>query len=165
MSIKQKLITTFLTIAIIPILLIAALSYSNARKALESTRIEGLKTIGHLKADKIGDFFSDLREDIGIAQDYYNVKTNLPIVNKFANDRTNPEYIAAKEMLDNQLRAWPRIKETVFDFMLVSPEGKIVYVTKEEHKAIDLDNPLPDPDGKAFEMGKSGVYTSEVFRN
>ena len=124
-SLKQKLIASFLAIAFIPITFFAYLSFTDARDALQGTRIAGLASIAELKSDSLESFFADLKEDIGIAQDYYNVKTNLPIVSEYASDRTHPEYLAAKKMLDGQLKTWLRTKEEVVDVMLVNPQGRI----------------------------------------
>ena len=164
MSIKTKLIVAFLAIAIIPLLFATILSFNNTRDALKRLRIAELENIADLKVDKIVEFFGDLEEDIEIAQEYYNIKINFSLMSKFAQERTNPEYIAAKKILDKQLKTLQKVKK-FFDIMLVNPDGKIVYVTNEAHKVKDLDNPMPDPDGRAFNEGKKGIYFTEIFRN
>lgn len=165
MTIKQKLITSFLVITCIPIVLIAYLSFSDSKDALQSARIAGLKSVADLKTAALEDFFANLKEDVSIAQDYYNIKTNLPIVAKYASDRTHPEFLAAKKMLDDQLKIWLKSKASVVDVMLVNPEGRVVYAINAAHQAADLDNPLPDPYGEAFENGRKGLYVTNVFRN
>ena len=93
MTIKLKLTLIFLAISISTITLIGALSFYNARKALESARIAALESIAELKVDKIQTLFNQLMVDIEIAQDYFYVRSNLPIMTRFANDRTNSAYI------------------------------------------------------------------------
>jgi PAS domain S-box-containing protein len=132
---------------------------------LKDNRIAALENIADLKVDKIEDLFKERKGDIKIAQDYYNIKTNLPIVSQLADDRTNPAYITAKEKLDGQLKTFQDVNDEYIDVMLVNPEGKIVYVANEKHAEGDLDNHLPDPAGNAFEEGKKGIYISDIFIN
>ena len=40
-----------------------------------------------------------------------------------------------------------------------------MYVSNEKHAEGDLDNPLPDPAGNAFEEGKKGIYITDIFIN
>ena len=165
MHIKNKILITFLTVAIISVLAVAMTGFFSARGSLLRTNIRQLETLRDLKSNAILTFFDGLEDNISIAQDYYNIKTNLPILNKFSKDRSNPDFIKAKEMLDGQLRNWLKIKEEVNDIMLVGPEGKVLYSANEGNMKLELDKPLPDPEGIAFEKGKKGIYVSQIFRS
>lgn len=70
----------------------------------------------------------------------------------------------AKERLDERLRVWLEQKKEIIDVKLLNPEGKVIYVANERLMSRDLDNPLPDPTGKAFQEGAKGIYISEIFR-
>ncbi len=165
MSIRIKLALIFLAIAIIPILIIGFISFSVARNALIDARLAALENIADIKVDKIESFFFERRGDIRTAQDYYNIKTNLPIVTQFANDRTNPAYITAKRALDSQLKTFKKVSGYV-DVTLINPEGKVVYVLNEAHVKYDLDNFLhDDPTGTGFDEGKKGLYFSDIYRD
>ena len=163
-TLKKKFMAMFLVISLVPIMTVAYLNFNSQKNALKSNCIAALESIADLKADKIISFYDELKKDITVSQGYFNVKTNLPIVTRHANDRTNPEYIAAKTALDSQLKTFAKVKG-YDNFMLVSPEGKIVYSTSETDAATVLDNPLPDPEGMAFEEGQGGIYFSNVFRD
>lgn len=162
MSIRLKLILTFLAITIIPILSIGFISLSIARNALMKTHIAALEGIADIKVDKIESFLFERKGDIRTVQDYYNIKANLPIVSQFANDRTNPVYIKAKKMLDDQLKSFQEVYKYE-NFMLVNPEGKIVYVAKETHAEIYLDHLLSNYEGSAFDEGKKGICFSDIY--
>lgn len=164
MSIKYQLIIMFLIIAIIPMAFIGTLGFINARNSIETSHIEALKTIASLKVDMIEQYFQRIKGDIEIAQDYANVRANFPVLIQFANNRTHPDYLAAKMNLDGQLQTLQKVKG-FFDIMLVNPEGKIVYVTNDEHAQMDLESNLPDPDGMAFKEGKKNIYFTSVFRD
>lgn len=163
-SIRLKLALLFFVLAAIPVFFIGFLSLSRMKGVLEKVQVAALEGIAELKVEKIETLFAALRKDMQIAQAYYNIKVNLPILTKYAKEETHPEYIAAKKALDSQLKPFQRIQE-FFDFMLVNPEGKIVYVTNEKHTQKDLDNLLPDPGNKGFTEGEKGIYISDVFRN
>lgn len=164
MKIRTKISSIFILVITSFILIISYTGYRVSRESLKDNRIAALENIADLKVDKIEDFFKERKGDIKIAQDYYNIKTNLPIVSQLADDRTNPAYITAKEKLDGQLKTFQDVNEYI-DVMLVNPEGRIVYVSNEKHAEGDLDNPLPDPAGNAFEEGKKGIYITDIFIN
>ena len=67
-------------------------------------------------------------------------------------------------MLDDQLQRMQSVLG-LSDIMLVNPKGKVVYSSNPEHYPKDFLNLLPDPQQKAFEEGKNGVYFSDVFLN
>lgn len=129
--------------------------------ALQLTQLAELEVVADLKADRIEAFFHERRGDITTACDYFNIRRNLPIVAKHAQDRSHPEYLQAKSELDSQLKTFQRVYG-YSDVVLTDPKGKIVYASDEKH-AIELDKTLPDPRGLAFEEGEKGLYLSDVF--
>ncbi|MBU2257910.1 MAG: PAS domain S-box protein [Candidatus Omnitrophica bacterium] len=164
MHIKPKLLIAFFSIAIIPVLFVGRLSFVNFRDALLELAEEHVEAVASLKVDKIEIFFNGLKRDIAIAQDYYNIKTSLPVVTAFYDNRSSPEYIKAKKILDGQLKAWVNIREELVDFVLINPEGKVVYTANEAY-AGHIGGLLPDPTGKAFPEGKKGIYISRIFKS
>jgi len=163
-NIRTRLIVTFIALTIIPISVVGAIIFYTAQDTILKRQKDELSAIADLKVIRIESFFNERKGDITTAQQYYNIKKNLPIVTRLANDRTNPEYIAAKKMLDDQLITFERIYGYA-DFLLVSPEGEIVYTANDTGTAGYLGLLLSDPDGKAFAEGKKGIYFSDVFRN
>lgn len=147
-------------------LVIAMVSLYSARGALESVRIAQLEVVADLKVSKITAFVNERMANIQGVQGYFNIKTNLPILNRLANDRRHPDYIAAKKMLDSQLKSFQQAYGFVYvDVMLVNPEGKIIYVTNVLHEKEDLGHYLHDLEDKAFEEGRKGIYFSKIFYN
>ncbi len=164
MHIKNKIAATFLAIAIISILSVSMLAFFGAKSALLRISTKQLEALADLKADAIQTFFDDLKDRINIAQDYYNIRVNLPIVSRFSKDRTNPGYIKAKETMDVQLRQWFKVKKYIDDIMLVGPEGKVVYSANGRHMNPELDNVLFDPEGTAFEKGRKEIFIGKIFQ-
>jgi len=165
MKIKQKLVMLFLIFLIVPSAIISILIFTNLENVLVSARRDEINVIADLKKDKIEHYFTDLKGSVRIAQDYYNIKTNLPIVTKYSEHRNDQRYLKAKEMLDRQLSAWLKVKKEVSDIYLVSPDGKVVYCADRSHILIDLDARLDDMSDHVFEEGKKGFYLSGIFKD
>ena len=162
-SLRNKLIVILLTVSLGSILFVGVWGFVNARNSLQNAAMSALEANGNLKAQTIELFFHERSNDIKAAQDFFNVKSNISIVSKHAGDKKCSEHIVATNMLDGQLRTFQKVYEYA-DVMLVNSEGQIVYVSEETHEKIDLDKPLPDPAGKAFEEGKKRVYTEKNLR-
>jgi signal transduction histidine kinase/DNA-binding response OmpR family regulator/HAMP domain-containing protein len=160
MNIKQKLIITFLSLSLIPLFVISGLFLNQAETSLKENRIAQLDSIANLKAAAIEAFMDEIKKDAAIAQDYFNIKSNLPLVTRFADDRKNPAYIRARKNLDSQLKTLQKVKEFA-DIMLLSPEGKVVYVTNQAHAEVDMDKPLINK--QAFEEGRKRIYISNII--
>jgi signal transduction histidine kinase len=161
-SIRLRLTFIFIAIAFIPVLFVSALTFTNYKNSLEAARIENLQGIAAYKADKIETYFAGLKADIELAQGYYNIKKNLPVLYRLENDPKNLQFLAAKKILDDQLQRMQSVLG-LSAIMLVDPKGRIVYSSNSERNTRDFLNPLPDPQQKAFEKGRKGVYFSDVF--
>jgi len=155
--------TLFLVISLLPMMIMVYWSFHNTKDYMQQYRIDHLETIADLKIKMIETFFHEKKLDIKTTQDYFNIKSNLPIVTQYAGDRTNPAYITAKNVLDRQLKVF--IDTYGYrDIMLLNVEGKVVYTAKEvDGEEAVLGNSLPDYGGKAFEEGKKDIFLSDVF--
>lgn len=146
----------------------ASIGFSNfyfSKNSLEKAHLAGLEAIADLKRERIERFYNDLRADIRVAQEYYNIKANLPIILNLSNDKTNPSYVEAMNMLNGQFRTWATARNEILDLMLVSPEGKVVYAANPEHEVGEVDHPLADSVKLALLEGTTGVYLSDIFRH
>ena len=154
MPIRSKLIIIFLALVSIPLLLVNELAYSNFKKSLEANRLAHLKDLAIFRADRIDAYFTGLKADIAISQGFYNIKKNLPVMIRLAGRPENPEFIAAKKMLDAQLKHMLSVSEMT-DIMLVSPEGIVVYAVRPGHYLNDLSKGQ-EAEQKAFAQGIKG---------
>ncbi len=166
---KNLNITTKVVIAIFLVVVVSTfvntyIIVKVAERYLEVTRITSLENIADFKVDKIETFFHERRGDIAVAQGYFNIKTNLPIVTQFARDRKNPAYITAKKALDSQLKIFQRVYGYI-DVMLVNPEGLIVYVSEDTHLNIDMGLHISDVNVRALEEGEKGIWFSEIYKS
>jgi len=152
----------FLAIASIPLLFVSVLTFTHYKNSLEAARLSNLQNIAAFKADKIETYFAGLKNNIEVAQGYYNIKKNLPVLTRLADNPNDAKFLATHKMLDEQLQRMQSVLG-LSDIMLANSEGKIVYASNVEHQPKDFWNPLPDPQQKAFEEGKNRVYFSDVF--
>ena len=149
---------------LIPSLFISILTFTNYKQSLETIRLSELQDIAAFKADRIETHFAALKANIEVAQGYYNIKKNLPVLIRIADAPNNPKFLAAKKMLDEQLQRMQSVLG-LSDIMLVNPVGEVVYSSNPKHIPKDFLNPLPEPQQKAFAEGKYKVYFSDIFLN
>jgi signal transduction histidine kinase len=152
----------FLAIASIPLLIVSTLTYTKYKNSLEANRLSSLQDIAALKADKIEAYFAGLKANIEVAQGYYNIKKNLPVLTRLVHDPNNPQFLAAKKQLDEQLQKMQSVLG-LSDIMLVNSKGRVVYSSSPSHYSKDFMEILPDTKQKAFAEGKNRVYFSDVF--
>lgn len=88
----------------------------------------------------------------------------MPVMNKLSQDRTNPEYLNAKEMLDSQLKVVQKAYDYI-DVMLINPAGKIIYHTNETHIERYLDKSFSTLHRNAFNEGTKRIYISDIYKN
>jgi signal transduction histidine kinase len=161
MSIRLKLTIMFLAIATLPLILVSALTFTNYKNSLEANRFSQLRDLTFFRADRIEAYFAGLKGHIEIAQGFYNIKKNLPVLIRLADDPNNPEFLAARKTLDEQLKQMQSVSE-LSDIMLVNPQGMVIYATKPGHYSKDLSNGY-DAEQKAFTEAKSRIYFSDVY--
>lgn len=165
MKLNLRTIITYLLIAAVPVVFIALLLYGNIRQSLIESRLSELETIADLKTQIINDYFDGIKASLITTEGYLNVKTNLPIISRYASDPENPTYLQAKKTLDAQLRYWLTLDNGIVDVVLTNTSGTVVYTTDPEDSQREIGKPLPDPGNVAFLEGKNGPYVGDIFFN
>jgi PAS domain S-box-containing protein len=164
MSIRIKITVMFLAVALIPLLVVSALTFTNYKNSLETERLNEMQNIAAFKADKIETYFADMKIYFELGQVAYVIKKSLPVMTRLASDPDNPDFTAARKLIDMVYRNVPS-NIGLLDIMLTDPQGRIVYSNNPEHFSKDFLNFLPDPQQKAFREGKDKVYFSDIFFN
>lgn len=118
MSFRNKILFMFLIFSICPMVFVTGIIFHNSEEHFKELIILRLEDIAEHRIDKIKSFFSNITTGIKIAQDYWNIKDNLPILEKYINDKENPFYIKAKETLGSQLITLQKLGK-LSDVMLV----------------------------------------------
>jgi len=161
MSIRLKLTIMFLAIATMPLLFVSALTFTNYENSIEANRFSQLQDLTIFRADSIVAYFAGLKAHIEISQGFYNIKKNLPVLTRLADDPGNQEFLAAKKMLDAQLQQMLSVSD-LSDIMLVNPQGRVVYANRPGHFLKNMFNGV-DAEQKAFTEGKDRTYYSDVY--
>jgi signal transduction histidine kinase/HAMP domain-containing protein len=152
----------FIAIALVPALFVAALSYNNFRKSSKAVYVASFERLAALKAEKIENYFTDLKADLSVAQTFYNIRKNLPVLIRWCGKPHGPEFTAAKKMLDGQLRSMQRTID-VADIMLTDRTGRVLYSANPAHSAGDFLRPLPGPGIAPFIDGNSPPRLTDIF--
>jgi len=151
-------------VALVPAAFVGVLTFDNYKGSYTAGRLAELEHLAAFNANILETYFGQLKANLETARDSYRIKNNLPALLRLAGNPADPEALAAKKILDGQLRPM-QARLGLADIMLAGPDGTIVYASDGEHSKKEFLKSLPAPGRKAFAGGKSGVYVSEVFPN
>ena len=164
MSIRKKILLILLVFAVIPMIFVGILSFVNARKALESARMEALKSVADFKAQMIEDFFNEQKKHILIAQQRPTIKRCTSILAGFSDDFSSRDYETIRGELDRTLKTY----QPVYHYMnvvLTNPAGRIIYALHKSSGSEKLDDSLPALPQKPFHEVKDEIQFSNIYEN
>ncbi len=132
MRLFTRLTILFLSLAIIPIVIVANLFFYSAEKELTKEIHERLNIVAALNKDRLETFFASRKEDLKAVGGFLDVKTNLPTLQQFDKDRYNFAYMKAAGRLTDQLLAFMNSYQYA-DIMLLDSKGKVVFGIDPAH--------------------------------
>lgn len=162
-TIRKKLLIIFLTFIIIPMVYVTFLIFEYAENSLKEAELSKLNAIADLKVDKINQYFNDLKTNVFILQDFWNIKKNMPVIIKYIDSPKNPQYLVAKKLIDNQLMNFQQL-HNYNDLMLLNENGKLVYSSNPQHLInlhLDELNKILQP---YFIKAKKEVFLSPIVK-
>jgi len=162
MSIRLKLTVMFLALALIPLMLVSALTFNNYKQSLEADHLEQLQVHASFKARQIEEYFNALKTYMVIIQKSNVINKNFPVLMQLAQTTPTPDFIAAKQALDETLQKNQLIFK-LLDLMLVNTEGKVIYASGPEHSINDFSDAAPATVKNAFNQGLTKIYLSDIF--
>lgn len=157
-SIRTKLLVLFLVFYVIPMGFVASHLYRHAESQLRATTREHLEQLNEFKSREIDRFFDLVRLNLISAQDFVIFRNNIPVLIRLAARKSDPRFIAAKQMLDIQLIKFAA-DHRVRDIDIIGLDGRIIYSTDGDHP--DHEYHLSDA---YFKEGKAGIYFSDIYR-
>ena len=157
MKLKWRLTVVLLFIAIIPMIFIAHLSYTNARETMTASIIADLETIADLKIFHIKNFFSERMGDVQVTQLNSAVRHFLEHKD---NVLTHTEF----NNLPIQLKKLTQVY-SFHDVMLLDRSGKVQFISNRKHHEFEsIGAAVPDHfDGK-FTPDLENISISPTFR-
>lgn len=120
------MILILLACTITPMCFVGVLGYVNARKTLESLRLDQLKSIADLKAKRIEEFFDEHRKHFTVAQQRPTLIKYAALLADFSGNPSDPNYGDIREELDRALKAYLPVYQFI-NVLLANPDGRIVY--------------------------------------
>ncbi len=162
MKLRNKLFFAILSITIVAVGLICVSSYYFAKRYIVRTTTEEMEIIANSKSKRVRSFLNEVKSDIRIAQDYYNIKKNLPTLNQNILHQESTEFRHAGDILDSQLSTLKKIRG-IDDIILISPKGVIVYTVNKAHGENLIGKPLMGLWDDAFKEGCIDIYFSDIF--
>ena len=126
-----------------------------------TVRIAQLNNIADLKKDKVETFLREREADIRAAQNFYIIKTNLPLLNRRLHDRATLFSNKSHEDLDRQLTEFQK-SYAYLNVILSNPEGLVLYSSDNAYEADYMGKPFPER--KIFDEGKKNIYFSDVTK-
>jgi signal transduction histidine kinase len=163
-SLKLRLTIIILSLMAIPLLLVSAITFSNYKSSLTTSRLSQLQNLARFKAEEINAYFEGLKNTVEMSQGFYNVRKNLPVLARSQNDPQNRDAADAKKMLDGQLVRMQKVMD-LSDIMLADKKGRIVYVSNPEHYTKDLYRSIGEISPESLKQGIKGIYFSDIFIN
>ncbi|MEZ5334300.1 MAG: methyl-accepting chemotaxis protein [Methanolobus sp.] len=132
MNIERKLIAIMLALSLIPLLLVSAISYSQASVALQEDAFEKLTAIKAIKTNQIEDYFDQKKSEVYIFSEDPAVVESLPL---FAEAFKGGTGSAEWKALDAEYS--PLMEDLItefgyYDLFLIDTEGNIVYTVAKE---------------------------------
>ncbi len=131
-SITSRLSFWFFIVALLPLIIVGAVTYRIAERALIEQKFNELSKVADLKALQINDFMHE-------RESYVNTLSHTPIVihalkkfcAAFEDGMDSPAYRAADEKLRPILTYYQESAQN-YDLFLISPEGDIVFAVTRE---------------------------------
>lgn len=165
MSIRKKFFILFLCLTLLPALLVAAWIFYTTKTSLEKAVFSKLESVANLKVNHIECFFQERRGDVLTMQTSRVVAKNLPVLNRFIEEKTKPAYRKAVHELDNRLKGYLEAYGCYWDIMLMDSDGKVVYCVNKDHAAFEVGKYLREPLRVIFEKGRKEIFSSNVYRD
>src|SRR3989338_4435694 len=130
MSIRLKLLITFLSIAIIPIIIVSGLSLYNAENSLERAALNGLSLSAEAKKAQLLEYLSGKKgRTIDFASDGF-IRDQVELI---AQSPDIKQKIASSKILNTHLKLNKKIlDEEIVEIRLLDVEGKIVAASEGE---------------------------------
>jgi len=163
LSISAKLVFYFLIAAIIPMIVVGMISFDLSQSSLEKENFQNLHEQADINMDRLEGVFHERIADAKVTSKIKLLEQEIPILEKFLDDQTNPAYIESVKKVDQRLKAI----EAAYGYdaiALTNSEGIFVYVTQDKAKQI-IGTPLQDLDSQTYEQGKKRVYISHVLED
>lgn len=138
MRIRNNIFIAFALIIIIPIIILGCFFYFKTQEQIETDKLNYINTIADVRVETIESFVDTLKHDLNILQHAYTIKTSMPLLLQSANNKSNPSYIKAKEILSSVVLNAYTGRIFLEDMILFDPEGTVIYSINEKRPNLEF---------------------------
>ncbi|HBM16775.1 MAG TPA: hypothetical protein DD381_10595 [Lentisphaeria bacterium] len=160
MKIKTTFFISLTLLTLIPIMLEGYISFYKSKSYIIEQSIKNLNSLADINVEKMSIYLDGIERSVLATQKYYNIVKNLPLISKLTIDKSSPGLNEAYEQINEQFKGFDKALN-VSDFMLISPEGRVVYSPNEE-KMVLYNKPAPLATKKNLETWSNGLWISEA---
>ncbi len=162
MKIRAKIFLTFLTLIIIPTMLVYKIFFNYAQHELEKDQFITLNAIADNKVSLIQFYFDEREKDLRELQDDSFIINNTFKLSRIS-DRQSSAATEICHMIARKLRSFVEI--TGFqNIMLIASEGRVLYSVDSIDYQDETDN-NPFMDKKILTKDRPGIYISQVYND
>ena len=146
--------------------IIGEIYFDNAKDVILNNEMQSLAFLNDSKAQEINGYIDSLKRQIRILGSLNDIKNNLPVIVKCADNSVSPEYKSAENILDKDFIGLDQ-ELKLEDIMLLDFQGKVVYAFNKEHakeflgkkfdaapdegwRRVDVAGPILDTGGSKF---------------
>ena len=138
MKIRNKLFIVLFVIVLIPVLVISLILNRKAEDYIKADKLIYLNSTADAKLNAIEELIYDFKHDLIILQSAYTIKSSLPLVSKYIDDRANPLYIKGEGILSSGVLNAYTQRAYIREVFLMDAEGRVCYKTNDKEKLLQL---------------------------
>jgi len=141
-TIRGKLLLGMLLAALLPLIIMSAVSFYTAENIIFQMQVDKLKVINDTKVKKIADMINEIDHRLQALQTNPTVLNNFIKISKNIHDRSSADYQKARDSLNAILQTIQRTSK-FDDIYLEDSNSHIVYASDTGQAWKYLDKPLP----------------------
>jgi len=153
-SIRNKLLLTFLGLAFLPLFVVGGGGFYAGKDAIQKSTTASLVAVAELKAKRAAAFVADKGRALRTLRHSSVLLRNLPVLTRHADVPGHSEFAAATRALDEALSPLQALLG-LEDIHLLAPDSRILYQSNKKHAVERTGRPFP-------EVGAQGPETQQA---
>ncbi|MCP4252812.1 MAG: hypothetical protein GY775_05285, partial [Candidatus Scalindua sp.] len=130
-SMGRKILLIFIGVSTAAIVAVTLVAQYKSSSALIKQAFNQLESVHQLKRNALLDFYRKRHQEVIVAQGYYKIINNLPILSDYKDKRKDPTYLEAKGMVGSQIKEMLKVYGHYANIMLVDLSGEVVYASTD----------------------------------
>ena len=162
LSLKFKLIALFLLVGLVPVIVVGMLSYNRAQEEIRDEVYRAIDMYAAIADSQLDDYFLEREGDVTVLATTQDVYQSLNILRGVEGDTGDPRWRERIGILDAFLGTVVEQYGYAFAFV-TTPEGMVVYSTREEVMGADLSTRDYVEGGLGGRITWSEIFYSDII--